>query len=415
MRYREKAVLVVLDLGKDYDWTKEEKMQELKALALSSQAKGVAEIISKRSKPDAAYFIGKGKTEEVAVVVAENKADLVIFNDDLSNAQIKNLERSINIKVIDRTQLILDVFAQRAKSTEGKIQVELAQLQYLLPRLSGRGQMLSRLGAGIGTRGPGEQKLEVDRRRIQKRISKLKKDLNNIEKRRLTLREKRRRNVIPTVALVGYTNSGKSTLLNSLTGASQIVQDKFFSTLDPKLRKLILPNNQTVLIADTVGFLHDLPHHLIESFKATLEEVIEADILLHVLDISNPKAKELQKSVYEVLGELNVRNKPIITVLNKIDKVPEKSLIDNFQKKVDSCVSISAQYKVNLGELVKLISMRLANLRTFIKVLIPYDKMNLINAIHSQGEIITKEYKPEGVYIEAEVPLLLAKKHLTNS
>ena len=409
MGYRERAILVVLYSPYDERWMKEDLINEVRELAASSGADNKAEVIARKDKPEAAYYIGKGKVEEVSRLVREHNADLVIFNEDLSPAQERNLEKETGVKVIDRTQLILDVFAQRAKSAEGKVQVELAQLEYLLPRLTGRGQMLSRLGAGIGTRGPGEQKLEVDRRRIQERILELKRKLRKIEERREILREKRRRNIIPTVALVGYTNSGKSTLINALTGAQQTVKDKLFSTLDPKLKKLTLPNNQSVLIADTVGFLHNLPHHLIESFKATLEEVIEANVLIHVLDASNPKVYELKDAVYEVLGQLNVMDKPIITVLNKIDKVNDKTIIDRFKKKIGDCISISALYGENLNELITILTSKFKNLRTFIRLLIPHRRLSLLDTIHTKGQVIKRQYKPEGVYIEAEVPILLAK------
>ena len=410
MKYKEKAVLAVLDTGKSGDWPAEELMGELKALALSCGAEIAGKVIARRDKPDPAYFFGKGKAQETGLLAAEMEADIVIFNEDLSAAQKGSLERIINARVIDRTELILDIFAERAKSIEGKVQVELAQLQYLLPRLAGKGDELSRLGGGIGTRGPGEQKLEVDRRRIQKRISKLKKDLKKIEKRRQNLRDRRKRNHISTIALVGYTNSGKSTLLNALTTSNQIARDKLFSTLDPKVKKLILPNKQSVLIADTVGFLHNLPHHLIESFKATLEEAIEADILLHILDASSPRAKELKESVYNVLGELKVLDKPIITVLNKIDKAASKGMVDSFIKSRDNCVRVSALYKENLDELLHIIEQSLAGLRTYIKLLIPHQKMSLIDLIYKDGKVIKKEYGPKGVYLEADVSVVLAEK-----
>jgi GTPase len=409
MRYRERAVLVVVDFLKDKGWTKSDLVDELKSLVNSSGARSEASIVARRKKPDPVYFIGKGKAEEVAHLVDEKGADVVVFNEDLSCVQERNLERTTGVKVIDRTQLILDVFAQRAKSTEGKIQVELAQLEYLLPRLSGRGEMLSRLGAGIGTRGPGEQKLEIDRRRIKERISKLKKDLKKIEERRQLTREKRRKSLLPTVALVGYTNSGKSTLINAITGASQSAQNKLFSTLDPKLKRLKLPNNQSILIADTVGFLQNLPHHLIEAFKATLEEVVEADLLLHVLDASHPKVLDLKEAVYEVLGELRAMDKPIITALNKIDKIDDQSIIDNLSKRLDNCICVSALYKKNLDQLIDFIARRFSNLMTAVKILIPHDKMNLVDALHTRGKITKKEYRPAGVYIEAELPVLLAK------
>ncbi|MCK4518843.1 MAG: GTPase HflX [Candidatus Omnitrophica bacterium] len=410
MKYKEKAILAVLDTGKSGNWPAEELMDELKTLTLSCGAEIAGEVTARRDKPDPAYFVGKGKAQEIVLLAAEVEADVVIFNDDLSAAQKGSLERIINGRVIDRTQLILDIFAGRAKSIEGKVQVELAQLQYLLPRLTGKGDELSRLGGGIGTRGPGEQKLEVDRRRIQKRISKLKKDLKKIEKRRQNLRDKRKRNHISTIALVGYTNSGKSTLLNALTASNQITRDKLFSTLDPKVKKLILPNKQSVLIADTVGFLHDLPHHLIESFKATLEEAVEADILLHILDASSPRARELKESVYNVLCELKALDKPIITALNKIDKTASEVMVDSFVKSTDNCVGISALYKENLDELLHIIEQSLAALRTHIKLLIPHQKMSLIDLIYKDGNVIKKEYAPEGVYLEADVSVVLAKK-----
>lgn len=407
---KEKAILVVLDTRLRNDWDAESLMKELKVLTLSCGAEVTGEIIAKRSAPDATYFIGKGKVEEVAAMAEELKADVVIFNESLSHAQVAALEKKIPSRVIDRTQLILDIFAMRAKSTEGKIQVELAQLQYLLPRLTGKGQVLSRLGGGIGTRGPGEQKLEVDRRRIQKKISSLKKELKKVDKRRAGRRERRKRKYIPIVALVGYTNSGKSTLLNSMTDSSQVTENRLFSTLDPKVNFLQLPNNQKVLLSDTVGFLHALPHQLIESFKATLEEVVEADILIHVLDISNPKSDELKESVYDVLGELNALEKPIITALNKIDKLGSESNLDSYLKRYKNSVAISAVKMLNLNELSVLIQENLASSRKVIKKLIPHTQMSLISAIRRQGRVIKEIHSPKGVYIEAEVPARLASK-----
>jgi GTP-binding protein HflX len=407
---KEKIILVVLDTEASNNWDAEDLMKELKVLTVSCGAEVVGEIITKRTAPDAAYFVGKGKAEEVAAAASELRADAVIFNESLSHAQIANLERKISCRVIDRTQLILDIFALRAKSMEGKIQVELAQLQYLLPRLVGKGQALSRLGGGIGTRGPGEQKLEVDRRRIQKRILSLKKELKKIEKRRANRREKRKRKGIPVVALVGYTNSGKSTLLNSMTASYQLAENRLFSTLDPKVNFLQLPNNQKVLLSDTVGFLHDLPHQLIESFKATLEEVVEADILIHVLDISNQRADELKKSVYNVLGELKALNKPIITALNKIDKIDGSKNLDSYLKRYENSVGISALKKINLDNLSYLIQDSLSSSRTLIKKLIPHSQMRLISAIRRQGRVFKEKYGLRGVYIEAEVPAVLAAK-----
>jgi GTP-binding protein HflX len=407
---KEKAVLVVLDTGHAKSWDADDLMEELKVLTFSCQAEVTGEVISKRTLPDAAYFIGKGKVAEVAAMVKELDADVVIFNESLSHAQVANLEREIPCRVIDRTQLILDIFARRAKSMEGKIQVELAQLQYLLPRLTGKGRSLSRLGGGIGTRGPGEQKLEVDRRRIQKRISVLKNDLKKVDKRRANRREKRKRKGIPIVALVGYTNSGKSTLLNSLTQSSQIAENRLFSTLDPKVNFLQLSNNQKVLLSDTVGFLHALPHQLIESFKATLEEVVEADVLIHVLDISNPRAGELRDAVYDVLGELKALDKPIITALNKIDKIEDNLHLGVLIKKYDSAVAISALKRRNLDALSSVIQQELSSSRRMIKKMIPHTQMALISTIRRQGKVLKEKYGLRGVYIEAEVPAVLASK-----
>ncbi len=407
---KEKTILVVLDTKLRNDWDAESLMKELNVLTLSCGAKVAGKIIVKRSAPDATYFIGKGKVEEVAAMAAELEADAVIFNESLSHAQVAALEKKISSRIIDRTQLILDIFAMRAKSAEGKIQVELAQLQYLLPRLTGKRQALSRLGGGIGTRGPGEQKLEVDRRRIQKKISSLKKELKKVDKRRANRRERRKRKDIPVVALVGYTNSGKSTLLNSMTDASQLVENRLFSTLDPKVNFLQLPNNQKVLLSDTVGFLHALPHQLIESFKATLEEVVEADILIHVLDISNPKSDELKKSVYDVLGELKALGKPIITALNKIDKLGSESNLDSYLKRYKNSVAISALKMLNLNKLSLLIQENLSSSRIAVKKLIPYAQMSLISAIRGQGKVTKESYRLKGVYIEAEVPARLASK-----
>jgi GTP-binding protein HflX len=410
VNYKEKTILVVLDTSRPDAWCADDLMEELSLLARSSQADVVGKIISKRPSPDAKYFIGKGKVEEVGLMAKELQADLIIFNESLSHAQIANLEKEIPARVIDRTQLILDIFARRAKSNEGKIQVELAQLQYLLPRLTGKGQELSRLGGGIGTRGPGEQKLEVDRRRIKKRISTLKKELKKVNKRRASRREKRKRKGIPVVVLVGYTNSGKSTLLNSLTDTNQLCENRLFSTLDAKVNFYQLANNQKILLSDTVGFLHNLPHQLIESFKATLEEVIEADILIHVLDISSPRAQELRDSVYEVLGELKALEKPIITALNKIDKIENEANLNAHLKRYGNSVAISALKEINLDKLGSLIEENLSASRTLIKMLIPHTQMKLIAAIRRQGKVFKEKYGLKGIYIEAEVPTILASR-----
>ncbi|MEW6009593.1 MAG: GTPase HflX, partial [Candidatus Omnitrophota bacterium] len=300
----EQALLITVALKYDKAFDVEMSKDELFQLASTANAEVVEEVVVGRDRIDPTYFIGSGKVEELCEVIKDAKIDTVIFNNDLSSSQQRNLEEALGIKTIDRTQLILDIFAQHAKSQEGKLQVELAQLDYLLPRLSGKGIMLSRLGGGIGTRGPGEQKLEVDRRRIRERIAKLKNELKSLDAHRKNLREKRHRQTTPVVAIVGYTNAGKSTLLNALTGANQIVKDSLFTTLDSLSRAHILKNHQKVIFSDTVGFLDRLPHGLIEAFKATLEEVKEANLLIHVLDISFPKYEERAKAVRVVLEEL---------------------------------------------------------------------------------------------------------------
>lgn len=406
----EKAVLVTVDFhDRDYKdaWRLEDISSELKELVKSSGLSVLDSITCFRDKPTPGYLIGKGKAEEISKICAEKDADVAIFSDDLSSAQQRNLEDIIGIKVIDRTQLILDIFAQRAHSVEGKVQVELAQLEYLLPRLTGKGTMLSRLGGGIGTRGPGEQKLEMDRRRIRNRISKLKDDLKKIHHRREELRRKRRESDLAIVAIIGYTNAGKSTLLNTLTDSDVICEDRLFSTLDPTARKLVLPNNQKVLFVDTVGFLHNLPHRLIEAFKATLEEVIEADILIHILDISHPMLLEQNEAVHMVLRELNADDKPMIIALNKIDKISDASIINRFKKEFENGIPISALKKENLNQLVQRVAMILSASLVSVKLLLPQSEAKLINEIHREGHIVKREFRGQEIYIEAEIPLRL--------
>jgi len=401
---KEKSVLVTVDIRGRDSWTAEDSSRELEELASSSGASAVKGIICRRVKPTPSYFIGKGKAEEIARLAQSLGADAVIFNEDLSSTQQRNLEEIIDVKTIDRTQLILDIFAQRAKSMEGKIQVELAQLVYLLPRLAGKGIILSRLGGGIGTRGPGEKKLEVDRRRIRERIGRLKKDLRDLSQRRQSLREHRRRSALATIAIIGYTNAGKSTLINRITCARQSVRGSLFSTLDSVARRFTLPGKQKVLFSDTVGFLHRLPHHLIEAFKATLEEVKEADILLHILDISSACVYEQNEAVYEVLKQLEADKKPMVVALNKLDLVKDQFRLKRYLKDFKNSVAISALKGINIEQLLEQLSLRLDDLMAEIEVFIPQEQMHLLSLIYREGEVFKKEYRKGKIYLQARVP-----------
>lgn len=326
-------------------------LEELTRLAQTAGAQVVGTLTQKRDKPDRGYFIGSGKLEELQAQVASSGANLVIFDHELSPSQTKNLEEALGLKVVDRTELILDIFAQHARSREGKLQVELAQADFLLTRLTGHGVAMSRLGGGIGTRGPGETKLEYDRRRIRQRIAELKKAIDKVRQERQIKREQRRSSRLKTAALIGYTNAGKSTLLNALTRAGVLTADKLFATLDPTTRRLYLPSGRIVLITDTVGLIHKLPHQLVAAFRATLEELAEADLLLHVVDIAQPRFEEQIAAVYNVLEELGVITKPLLTILNKADR-GEKSVITKAKKKYQPACPVSALKEEGLNELL---------------------------------------------------------------
>ncbi|MFA4967485.1 MAG: GTPase HflX [Candidatus Margulisiibacteriota bacterium] len=345
----EKAVLVGIKFKND-DLPLNESLEELRQLALTSGAETIGVLMQNRAVPDKKYFIGRGKMEELKNLCETLSPDLIIMDQEVSASHIRNLEDSLGVKVIDRTELILDIFAQHAHTREGKLQVELAQSEFIMTRLSGRGVSFSRLGGGIGTRGPGETKLEVDRRRIRKKISDLKTEIDSISKNRNLLRQKRKSSQIKVGAIVGYTNSGKSTLLNSLARTNVLVEDKLFATLDPVTKRVYLPGNKVILLTDTVGFIQKLPHQLIDAFKATLEETTEADFLVHVVDASSPYMEDQIASVYKVLEEMGIIAKPILTLFNKIDICkPPKALL----KKYDPAVFISAYYKTGFEELTK--------------------------------------------------------------
>lgn len=400
----EKAIIVTVEEVGKSSWKIEDRAEELERLALSCGVDLVGREICRRKEITPNFFIGRGKVDELAQLAEELGADVVIFSDDLSPSQQRNLEEVLKTKTIDRTQLILEIFARRATSNEGKVQVELAQLVYLLPRLGGQGIHLSRIGGGLGTKGPGEQKLEVDRRRIRERISRLKKELKEITKHRNLMRSQRERFSMLTVGLVGYTNSGKSTLFNALTESKVTARDQLFSTLDPTVRKMELSNNQTVLLADTVGFLNELPHHLIESFKATLEEVVNADILFHVIDMSDGRMELQKRSVLEVLKELGVSAKPTFTVLNKCDKVPDEMDRERIRRLFDDPVMISALNKEGLTELNDLIVRYIQRDMEDIDLNLPHKHYSVIKMIRDQGSVMSEKYHEDGVHIKARVP-----------
>jgi len=406
----EQALLVTVDLDEKNQWPVRDVARELVDLTRSTGVEVAEEMVVKRKEPSANLYIGRGKAEELAQICQGGGINTLIFNNDLSGTQQRNLEEIIGIKTIDRTQLILDIFARHAYSPEGKMQVELAQLEYLLPRLTGKGIILSRLGGGIGTRGPGEQKLEMDRRRIRKKIDKLRQDIAVVCGHRKTVRKKRREVNMPTIALVGYTNAGKSTLLNALVDAHQEVKDSLFTTLDTLSKRMTLPNHQLVVFSDTVGFLYKLPHHLIEAFKATLEEVMEADLLLHVLDVSNPNMYRLKDAVYNVLKELEVDDKPAITVLNKIDKLNDREWLMRFKNDFPDSVAVSALQQENLSELISLITSRFSQLITELVIDLPLDRMDLVNLIHREGEVKSIEYTSKAIHIRALVNSITADK-----
>ena len=404
-RARERVLLVALERGGHQRWETQDSLDELGELARSAGAEVVETIIQKLPHPTPNFFIGKGKAEEIAVSCGKQEIQTVIFDDDLSPAQSRNLEVAFNCKILDRTELILDIFAQRAQTREGKLQIELAQLQYLLPRLTRMWSHLSRQSGGIGTRGPGETQLEVDRRRVQERIARLTREIGEVQKNRRIQREGRRRHQWPIVAIIGYTNAGKSTLLNSLTGSNVLAEDKLFATLDPTTRRYTMPNNQDILLTDTVGFLRKLPHHLIESFKATLEEVVEADLLIHVVDLSHPKACEQITAVEHVLHELHAWGKPTVTALNKMDQPGvTDGLVARFQNQISNSIPISARKKIGFDGLLAEITTALAQRRRYAKLIVPQEHYAVVAEVFRLGQIINQKFRNGSVHLEAKIP-----------
>lgn len=393
---KERAVLISADIG---EFDAERSMKELEELAETAGAEVVTEIIQKRPSYDTAYYIGSGKLTEISETLKDMDIDILIFDTELTANQTKNIEDITEIHVIDRTTLILDIFAKRAVSAEGKIQVELAQQKYRLAHLAGKGVLLSRLGGGIGTRGPGESKLETDRRHIRRRIEILNDELKELKSRRELRRQRRKKDNILTAAVVGYTNAGKSTLLNSLTDAGVLAEDKLFATLDITSREITLPDGRNVLLTDTVGFISRLPTNLIEAFKSTLEEAAGADIIINVTDISADDAKEQTEVTEKLLSELGCDEIPKIYVLNKIDKSENPDDIPEDNK----TVKISAKYKIGFDKLLSCIAENLPKTHARGKFLIPYDKTNLINEIRIDGKIFSEEYTESGTLIDALV------------
>lgn len=391
---KERCILVSVDTGY---FDAELSINELEQLAETAGAEIYGKMIQKRDKPENTTYIGEGKLYELRDMCKSAEIDLLIFDGELTPSQQRNIEYFTDVRTIDRTTLILDIFALNARTGEGKLQVELAQLKYMLPRLSGKGTSMSRLGGGIGTRGPGESKLESDRRHIRRRIKSLEDSLENVVKRRTLLHKRREKTGVTTVAIVGYTNAGKSTLLNALTDAGVLTENKLFATLDPTSRALKLPDGRSVILVDTVGFISRLPHSLVESFKSTLEEVVYADLILNVCDASNPDYEQQIDVTLDTIKELGASDKPVLTVFNKCDLT--KNL--HFFSLDRNTVRISAKTGEGLTALLEKIASMLENTRRRVRLNIPYSDGNLISRIRDDGELISEEYTPDGIIIDA--------------
>lgn len=396
----ERALLVSVDTG---DFDAQASIDELEELAHTAGAEVLAKMVQKRAAPDAATFIGSGRIAELRDFCQQNEADLLIFDGELTPSQQRNIEKLTDVRVVDRTTLILDIFAARARSSEGKLQVELAQLKYTLPRLGGKGTELSRLGGGIGTRGPGESKLENDRRHIRRRITALEKQLEAVERRRVRLRERRQKTGVETVAIVGYTNAGKSTLMNALTNAGVLAEDKLFATLDPTARALTLPDGRTVMLVDTVGLVRRLPHQLVEAFKSTLEEAASADLILNVCDASSPECAEHLEVTKNLLDDLGCAGKPVVSVMNKCDLAGDIYALPA----IGRTVMISALLGRGLEQLLHTITDALPASRRRVKLLLPFDMGSFAARLRREGVIHAEEYRESGIYLEATAELYL--------
>ena len=398
----EQEKLILVGVASSANDDTEQSLDELCDLVDTAGGVVVGRVIQRREMIHPATYVGKGKIEEIKELLWETDADGIVCDDELSPAQTANLTELLDTKVMDRTLIILDIFAGRASTSEGKIQVELAQLRYRQTQLTGAGKALSRLGGGIGTRGPGEKKLEMDRRLIKNRIALLNRELKDVKRHRDLTREQRSRNHMQVAAIVGYTNAGKSTLLNTLTDAKVLEEDQLFATLDPTTRNLKLPSGQEMLVTDTVGFIRKLPHHLIEAFRSTLEEAKYADLILHVVDSSNPQMDEQMYVVYETLRKLEVMNKPVITVFNKMDRRGENALLRDFQ--ADRTVQISAKTGEGIPELLCAIEQQLREQKILIERMYPYQESSRVQMIRKYGELLEEHYTEEGIYIRAYVP-----------
>lgn len=399
--FKERVILVGVSEQDGDD--AEDSLAELAELVKTAGASVAGTLIQKRELIHPGTYVGTGKVAEIAELLEHTGATGIVCDDELSPAQLKNLETMLNTKVMDRTLIILDIFAARATTSEGKIQVELAQLKYRLSRLTGLGRSMSRLGGGIGTRGPGEKKLEIDRRLINDRIAQLNRELKEVVKHREIARAKRERNAVPVVAIVGYTNAGKSTLLNHLTDAEVLEEDKLFATLDPTTRMLELEGHQQVLLTDTVGFIRKLPHHLIEAFKSTLEEAKYADYIIHVVDASNPQRDKQMYIVYETLDHLGVKNKKILTLFNKIDIRTDDDPLQDFR--ADHVLQISATENAGLDAVKDVLQEMLREDKIYIERVIPYAQAGVLQLVRNKGELVSEEFVPEGISIRAYVPM----------
>lgn len=400
---KEKFILVGVETGKD---RMEESLTELEELLETAGGETVGRVIQNLESINKATYVGKGKVDEIRELAEELDADGIVCDDELSPAQLSNLKDELDIKVLDRTLVILDIFAAHAQTSEGKLQVELAQLKYRSSRLTGLGKNLSRLGGGIGTRGPGESKLESDRRAIRERVSQLRSEIEKVESSRETLRKHRMSDGIPVIAIVGYTNAGKSTFLNKVTDAGILAEDKLFATLDPTTRNLKIPDGEEVLFTDTVGFISKLPHNLVDAFKSTLEEAKYADLILHVADASNPEVDEQMKVVYRTLEELKVTGKPVITFLNKQDKLEEERIIKDIN--ADAVVKGSAKTGEGIDELLSKITEILREGKVLIDTVLSYADTSKISVIRKKGQLLSEEYEGEGIKVKAYVPKAVA-------